>query len=734
MASHKLALGLLVVCIIVIAYFTTNLRGFGVMAVSKIFLETRGSGAPGQVLQNGNWRILASTDVYGSITQFLTFNDTTAKQYAVGSDYPADTLIQGSVTFGIFQNQLPFWHIPFTKVKDITIYPEVFGAFDYSKAGQSIPAKTVSIWRSNLANKELLIPFSVGIIKTAGSKLGSLTTDYPGAVKVPSPQGDYWQFQLSYKNIAEAQYPAVINWYNPQDTSQKVKMTLQWTVGGSEYDWPYDWIVITDQNGGNILSSNVFNSYDLTTIEQQLNYQFNDPYAYARYWFGGGGVYTGHGETTTMFGGQVTDALAHPLSWWGGTSPSPIITIPALPPMYIGELMIYEGYAYDTSKTNTAKGQQCPYEFPGWYVPAPGNTEGTFGVPPYWESHRLPIEAPVINDAINTVPVGLSVVNYLTNSAPRSDVNKLSVQRVNPDVWGQGMGGSVGDNAGGLGVALPGGARKWLYTLDISTELVDCVVVQENYIHVSARDFSVDRTIVAPGSTATVTVTLDNDDNYAGGVMQGFSVPTEVAGSCSITGGGGATFAAGEKGKIVNLGITNTGNLDEDTNAVFTYRVTNQEGTVTAEKQVELTFQAGLGVEDTKLTITCLEADTNIKIEGLLVTVYYGVTGSEEQHASTEEGVVAFNLGQAGGAVTVTYSDPRGYYQPKTTYYNIERGKPNTKQEFFSHGTITQPFPEWAIWAIVVSILFVSVIAIARRKKKPTPKTMGRRKPGRRTP
>ncbi len=460
---------LLLVIVVGSLYYTGIFNQLGVLAVSRIYLETHGSGGSGEVLRNGNWRILASTDVYGSITQFLTLNDTVAKQYAQGSDYPPDVYIQGSVTIGIFQNQLPYWHIPFYKVEDITVYPKTYGAFDYSKAGQYVDPKVVSIWRSDLSNKELVIPFSVGILKTAGSKLGSLTTDYPGAIKISTSEGDAWQFQLSYKSIAEAQSPQVITFYNPQDTSQKVKMTLQWTAGGLEYDWPYDWIVITDKDGGNILSNNVFNSYDLSQVETQLNYQLGSSIAYAHYWFGGGS-YPGHGETTWM-GGQITDGLAHSLGTWddGSAAPCWTVHVPNYPTI---SQMLYEGYAYDTTKTNTASGQPCPYEFPGWYVPAPGNTEGTFGVPPDWQSHRLPITAPTINDAQNTIPVGLSVVNYLARSTiirspTNPDVNKIGLQKVNTNVWGMGAGGTVGDNAPGLGVALPAAARHWVYTLDV---------------------------------------------------------------------------------------------------------------------------------------------------------------------------------------------------------------------------------------------------------------------------
>jgi hypothetical protein len=722
----KIALSITTIIVILIAASFVFTPQLGVLSISRMYLETRGSGSSGEILQHGNWRVLASTDVYGSITQFLTLNDTVAKQYAQGNDYPSDVLIQGSVTIGIFQNQLPYWHIPFYKIEDITVYPKTYGVFDYGKAGQYIDPKIVSIWRSDLANKELIIPFSVGILKTSGSKIGSLTTDYPGAVKISTPEGDAWQFSLSYKSIAEARSPRVITFYNPQDANQKIKMTMQWTAGGLEYDWPYDWVVITDKDGGSILSNNVFNSYDLSTIETQLNYQLGSPYAYVCYWFGGSGVYTGHGETTSMWA-QVSDGVAHPLSWWGDdNSPSPIIRIPPLPPLYIGQLMLYEGYAYDTPQTSMTNGYPCPYEFPGWYVPAPGSIEGTFGVPPNWQSHRLPITAPTINDAQNTLPIGKSVVNYLasatvTRSPINPDVTKIGVQKVNPNVWGMGAAGTVGNNAPGLGVALPASARHWIYTLDVSTELVDTVVVQENNIHVSITNFASDRTDVAAGESANIVVELKNNDNYPGGVAQGFSVPPEVAGSCSITGGGGVNFLANEP-KTVNLQIKNTGNLAQNTPTTFTYTVTNQEGTITDHRTLQLNFLAGLSVPDTTLTVTCLEADTNIPINGLKATVNYGATGNNVQTASTLDGVADFNLAKYTGAITLTVEDPvlaraNGPYDKQTAMFNVVAG-PNPKTLYFSRGEGTPADWTWVVLIAAIAAVAAPVGIYAYRKKK----------------
>ena len=169
--------------------------------------------------------------------------------------FPAGDAVLGSVTFGIVQSQPPYWHVPLTKIEDITVYPTTYGEY---KTGEdtthSTSPLTVTLWKTDQSQKALIIPFTVGVLKTAGSKLGSLVTDYPGAVLQHSAQGDYYSMSVSFYSVAQMQQPQVITWYNPQDPTQTVTMTLLFTVGGSEFDWTQDYCVVTEQNGGQVLS------------------------------------------------------------------------------------------------------------------------------------------------------------------------------------------------------------------------------------------------------------------------------------------------------------------------------------------------------------------------------------------------------------------------------------------------------------------------------------------------
>jgi hypothetical protein len=112
-----------------------------------------------------------------------------------------------------------------------------------------------------------------------------------------------------------------------------------------------------------------------------------------------------------------------------------------------------------------------------------------------------------------------------------------------------------------------------------------------------AQGLYVDRDIINPQESATVTVPLTNPDNLYGATLyQGFATPiSNVAGSSSITGGGAVYLSAGET-KTVTLQIENSGNLPKDTLATFTYSVTNENGDVLYSKDVPLLLKQGLGL------------------------------------------------------------------------------------------------------------------------------------------
>ena len=646
-----------------------------ILSIDSYYLQERGTGVPGGIMQGGNWRITATTS--GDEIQWVTVNDATARQYASAGSYPSDVSITGAVTVSVWQNTEPYWHIPFTKLtEDVTVHPKMTGYFDGGKAGQTVEPKKVSLWRTNLAEKELIVPFTVKMVKTAGSTLGSMETDYPGATQTTGTDGNKeYQFALSFRDIASGEQTAIINWYNPNNPSQTARMTLHFTVGSSEYDWTHDFIVVTDQNGGDITSSNTFNAFSQNVITSQLNHDENNPYSYYRYWYGGGTIYTvpdGHAHSRgagVIPNGSPSVGTRQLMNWDDGSvAPFFVYTTPVGSSPLPVTFVIDEDYIYgtDTQTGNT--------DFPGWYTPVPGNTEG-YTAPPQWQLHRLPVPVTTINNLDRADPTGLSIVNYLASSNPKTGVYKDYAVRENPDVWGAGCGGRVGGYSDGLGVAIPQTARAWAYTLDISTQLVDTIIVNNNYINVQIVDIQQDRTDISAQSSATVTATLKNMDNFAGEISHGFEIPPLIASSCTTTGdGGGLHFEANEQ-KTVTLHIVNTGNLPENVNnQQLKYRITNTAGAETDARMLTFNFLQGIGQPETQLNINCVEADTNNRLNGLIAKVYYGTRGNEYQSFSTQDGSVSFNLGYYTGAVTLIVEDPQHRYDDKKEYFNVAEG------------------------------------------------------------
>jgi hypothetical protein len=256
------------------------------------------------------------------------------------------------------------------------------------------------------------------------------------------------------------------------------------------------------------------------------------------------------------------------------------------------------------------------------------------------------------------------------------------------------------------------------------------VTVIENYVDVQIESFTVDRTRVDAGSSATATVKLKNSSNFTGGVTQGFSTPSEVVGSCSITGGGGVNFAANEQ-KAVDLQIKNAGNLASDVTTTFTYTVTNENGDVTAQKTLQLTFIHGLGPHTT-LTITAIDGSTQQVIPAALIQCTYGVNNEDIQTGSTSnnDGSITFDLGTYTGQVQVTAS-AAGRFQNQTQTVTANEGA-NTATFYMTPelgiSTTTQNNQtNWVLYgaiAIVVAVMIVGVLAAySVRKKKNKPPT-----------
>lgn len=657
------------VVILAVAFAYSPIQLSSISSISNFYLHTRGDEVGGE-LKSGVWHVEGTTD-YIDI-QMITVSDATAHQHATGDSYPSDVQITGSIDVEVTQDKEtpPYWKIPFMHESDVIVYPKITGLWNGQKAGQTVSPKTVSIWKSVLSGKEYHVPFTISMIKSLGANTGALTTNYPGAVHIGD--GKY-QIDVSFSQIASGLMEKEVVFYNPKDQSERATVTLKFTVGGLEYDWIHDLVVITDLNGGYITSNNVFRFSDLTQIKEFLDYARGNSKSFYHYWFGGGAFpATGHttgsfattaGAKTGIFGtwnddGTIKPQFSAPI--WTGTT---YLNLP---------FFVDEGYIYGT---NTPTGV---FDFAGWYTPIPGSLEGNS--PPGWETHRLPVEAPTFEDKTTSQPPeeSKSVVNYLQATSAHGQ-SKSYIYKFNTDYWGAGAGGAVGVGTSGLGVATPSTARQWSFSLDVSTDLVDTVIVNNDIINVQILSITKDRSDIYANTEATVTATLKNMNNYGSTVTHGFDLPPTVEGTCQITGGGQLAFDANEQ-KTVTLRIKNLGNLNQRIdNILFNYRITNTAGTRTDEETLSFNFLAGIGQQDTQLTVTCLTQEHLTPINGLNVQVAYGAVGNDIQTVGTQDGVASFNLGSYGGAVTLRVTDPLERYESRTEFFNVNQFQSNSK-------------------------------------------------------
>jgi hypothetical protein len=121
--------------------------------------------------------------------------------------------------------------------------------------------------------------------------------------------------------------------------------------------------------------------------------------------YGGGNVFTEKGHVV-FDGSSAVVPYLDTFGTWSDGSVCPNLTPVSVPPYGTFTPVIDEGYNWGSTASNTN------FEYPGWYVPAPGNKEG-ITIPSDWQNYRLPIAGTLHNDQQNTLPPALSIVDYL---------------------------------------------------------------------------------------------------------------------------------------------------------------------------------------------------------------------------------------------------------------------------------------------------------------------------------
>jgi hypothetical protein len=230
----------------------------------------------------------------------------------------------------------------------------------------------------------------------------------------------------------------------------------------------------------------------------------------------------------------------------------------------------------------------------------------------------------------------------------------------------------------------------------------------------TAQSFSIDRNTVFAGDSAKVTVTLVNNNSYGGTVSEGFSIPSNVAASCSVTGGEGALYLQAGETQTITLLITNTGNLAQDTLAAFTYHVYNADDDTLFSKTVQLTFKAGLGVPETTLNVTVKDGSTNKPLD-VLVQAYYDVNYEGYRFGDSNDGLVTLDLGTYTGQVLVNASDPQGHYLLQSQLLTVTHGNNAFTIYMVTNSALPTPKAnnsEQICWGLLVVLLAAVIIVI----------------------
>jgi hypothetical protein len=697
-------IGLALVLLVLYGFLSSPLttRTLDILSVSKISLVERGVGGPGQELKGGRWRVLATSSE--AVTQYLVLNQTVMKDYA-GTDFPPDVAVLGGIYVRVSQVQNPYFAIPLKYLGEVEVLPKTYAthitgviAYPEKYTAVSVEPVKVSLWELDLSQKKVIIPFKVQAIKSSGENSSFLVTDHPKAVK----QGMFYSFELSYSDIISGQYSENIKFYNPLNQQEWITITLQWAFGDwDRYQWNTNYVFVADVSGGSISPLNMFRREDYTKIQSMLDWRQQDDWSFMHYWFGGGNLFKG----TTVYG-LFDQAYSRPFLVW--EDKTPMAWVEGWEGSTYAKGLVCEGYASGSSKAHDL------YEYSGWYTPSSSNEVNYSPIPSDWYNYRFPTSPNIYSDREELLPRGLSIVNYLGSEveAPVTKAKKSALQRINPDIWGNGYSGEIPE---GYKVFMPLNARQWLFTMDISTEICDTVVVEQNYVYVKlVKPLSISGQTVPANGEVTVTAEVKNFANYAGRATLGIVPPQNLVYSTTVYGGGETYFEANET-KTVIFRVLNTGLLTQKTGGTFTFQILNTHGDVTDNATFVLEFAAGLGVS-TSIKFTVVDVEGDKPISGALVAVEWGLNFENRQTASTTAGYAEIGLGPYEGPVKVSVSKEEYYSQ--TDAFTVSFGTNSKTFRLVKKGT-TPPFDwTWIILIVVIVALAASLALVVTRKKK----------------
>lgn len=388
-------------------------------------------------------------------------------------------------------------------------------------------------------------------------------------------------------------------------------------------------------------------------VENKINYDVSD-LSYSNYWFGGGQHYKTSG--------------GHVVKRWGDGSPA--------------------HYYYVGFK----KFVVADDGFPG------SEREDEFMV----KEKVRPIEADIWHDNSYTKPYGKSLVNYLKQYHNTLDV----------DVWK--CGAEITDD-NFLRINMPFASVNSLITLQISTEIADTIVWKPQIANV--------KFVSCEWQTAGTDADIQDRLSAVLTVKQHSSVKStatikpvfEKTGQpIAINPLAHTVDLAPDETKTVKFEFLNLG-TEKDLENKVTFIIENTLGVETDRSSLTFTLKKK-GVAETILTVHTIDAETEMGIGGIPITITYD---SSTQTAYTIDGTVVFDLEGVEGTTSVKSSETTTY-QSASAITTVKAGEPNkvTLRLYKKGVTPPQPLPFWLFLLLIMIPTSIALYAMTRRKKR----------------
>jgi hypothetical protein len=628
---------------------------------------------------HGIWRIVGDTrDTQLVITEKeWTVNDSLLRNYGVIN---ASMAVQSSLYIKVEVIDKPYWLLNIEHVGDYLVTPKMsgtrkcFGITQWiehdTRQGAVVEPVYASIYRVSATPKVLVIPFAVTAIKKTYNGDIMLETNFEYAKK--DEANKRWIIVIE-GDLAKYDSPSVIEFHNPNNLNENFTLDLTHYTG---LFGPYaslgavenGFLIVTEQ--GIEFVQNNYNTFvnDLTDLERIINWYSQNEWKYANYWFGGDSIFQGTTSVLSEYMG-IEEWKGQLAKWVDNTEYNGTSTGCVWHEVNCDPLM--EGYWAE----GTYNGR---YEYPGWYKPYSTSEPNAINITDSdWYNRVFPIRPNVLTDQ-KTLPYGLSLVNYMADKSVTSPVTGkkkgdvgIVVDRINIDLFGEGYAASL--SSGKYKVYCPRNSWHWGFNIDISSELVDTIyVVNEPHSKPKINSFIYTTEKIVPGIDYYITATITNEGN-SGDVGIGLNIdgaPFEVK--------SGTGWVYMNNSQTINRTITfrNLGTLSKDT--YFTLRLfVGNKYEITDYKDFNVLAGAGVGVEKTSVTVTCIDSVDKYKVNGLNVEVRekYGKFDYTQTTGTSGDGTALFDLGQFEGTVLVTVSDPANVYlKTNSTEYYVKAG------------------------------------------------------------